>query len=57
MPFGLRLLRHDDRHLQELGAESCEEQGVDRALNLEMMDSLVDRETPAPCRRGSNLRW
>jgi NYN domain len=33
--------------LQERGAASGKEQGVDQALQLEMMNSLVDRETPA----------
>lgn len=33
--------------LQERGAESGKEQGVDQALQLEMMNSLVDREKPA----------
>jgi uncharacterized LabA/DUF88 family protein len=33
--------------LQERGALSGKEQGVDQALKLEMMNSLVDRATPA----------
>ncbi len=33
--------------LQERGATSGKEQGVDQALQLEMMRSLVDRDTPA----------
>ncbi len=33
--------------LQERGAESGKEQGVDQALKLEMMNSIVDREQPA----------
>jgi hypothetical protein len=33
--------------LQERGAQSGREQGVDQALQLEMMNSLVDRERPA----------
>lgn len=33
--------------LQERGAASNREQGVDKALQLEMMNSVVDREIPA----------
>jgi hypothetical protein len=33
--------------LQERGAQSGKEQGVDQALKLEMMNSVVDRKTPA----------
>ncbi len=33
--------------LQERGALSGKEQGVDEALQLEMMNSLVDRDVPA----------
>lgn len=33
--------------LQERGAQSGKEQGVDQALQLQMMNSLVDREIPA----------
>ncbi|MFZ2112926.1 MAG: NYN domain-containing protein [Solirubrobacteraceae bacterium] len=33
--------------LQERGAESGKEQGVDQALKLEMMNSIVDREQAA----------
>jgi uncharacterized LabA/DUF88 family protein len=33
--------------LQERGAQSGKEQGVDQALQLEMMNSLVDRDKPA----------
>jgi hypothetical protein len=33
--------------LQERGASSGKEQGVDQALQLEMMNSVVDRDKPA----------
>ena len=36
-----------DVELQERGAESGKEQGVDQALKLEMMNSLADRDVPA----------
>jgi hypothetical protein len=33
--------------LQERGAQTGKEQGVDQALQLEMMNSVIDRDTPA----------